>query len=51
MNGETAQRDLEGIEHHLSTASVGRIEELVRFLRENPGVLQKIGTKRYESGS
>jgi len=51
VNGETAQRDLEGIEHHLSTVSVGRIEELVRFLRENPGVLQKIGTKRYESGS
>ena len=51
VNGETAQRDLEGIEHHLSTASVGRIEELVRFLRENPGILQKIGTKRYESGS
>jgi Mn-dependent DtxR family transcriptional regulator len=51
VDGETAQRDLEGIEHHLSAASVGRIEELVRFLRENPGVLRKIGTGRREKGT
>jgi Mn-dependent DtxR family transcriptional regulator len=51
VNGETAQRDLEGIEHHLSTASVARIEELVRFLRENPAVLQKISTGHQEKGS
>jgi Mn-dependent DtxR family transcriptional regulator len=51
VNGETAQRDLEGIEHHLSTASVARIEELVRFLRENPAVLQKISTAHHEKGS
>jgi len=46
VNGETAQRDLEGIEHHLSTASVARIEALVRFLRENPAVLPRIGAGR-----
>jgi Mn-dependent DtxR family transcriptional regulator len=51
VNGETAQRDLEGIEHHLSTASVARIEELVRFLRENPAVLQKINAAHHEKGS
>lgn len=48
VNGGVAQRDLEGIEHHLSPASVERIEELVRFLRENPRVLQKIGAGRTE---
>jgi Mn-dependent DtxR family transcriptional regulator len=51
VNGETAQRDLEGIEHHLSTASVARIEQLVRFLRENPAVLQKINTAHRQKGS
>ena len=51
VNGETAQRDLEGIEHHLSTASVARIEELVRFLRENPALLQKINAAHHDKGS
>jgi Mn-dependent DtxR family transcriptional regulator len=50
VDGETAQRDLEGIEHHLSTASVARIEELVRFLRQNPGVVQEIGAGHRERG-
>ena len=48
VSGETAQRDLEGIEHHLSPVSVERIEELVQFLKKNPGVLRKIGTGRHE---
>jgi Mn-dependent DtxR family transcriptional regulator len=51
VDGETAQPDLEGIEHHLSTASVARIEALVRFLREHPAVLQRIGAGRHERGS
>jgi Mn-dependent DtxR family transcriptional regulator len=46
VNGETAQRDLEGIEHHLSPGSVERIEELVQFLRENPRVLRRISVGR-----
>ena len=46
VNGETAQRDLEGIEHHLSPGSVERIEELVQFLRENPRVLRRIRAGR-----
>ncbi len=46
VNGETAQRDLEGIEHHLSPGSVERIEELVQFLRENPRVLRRISAGR-----
>jgi Mn-dependent DtxR family transcriptional regulator len=39
VDAATAQRDLEGIEHHLSTASVQRIEALVRVLRANPRLL------------
>jgi Mn-dependent DtxR family transcriptional regulator len=46
VDGGVAQRDLEGIEHHLSQASVERIEDLVRFLRENPRVLRKISVGR-----
>jgi len=44
VDGKTAQRDLEGIEHHLSRASVARIEELVQFLKKNPVVLRKISS-------
>jgi len=51
VNGKTAQRDLEGIEHHLSRTSVARIETLVQFLRENPAVLQRIGARRRKKGS
>ena len=47
----TAQLDLEGIEHHLSPASVGRIEELVRFLKKNSGVLAKLNSSRDERQS
>ncbi|MGO9528433.1 MAG: transcriptional regulator MntR [Verrucomicrobiia bacterium] len=48
VDGGVAQRDLEGIEHHLSPASVERVEDLVRFLRENPRVLRKISVGRTE---
>ena len=48
VSGETAQRDLEGIEHHLSPVSVERIEELVRLLKKHPGVLRKISTGRQD---
>jgi Mn-dependent DtxR family transcriptional regulator len=46
VDSGVAQRDLDGIEHHLSPASVERIEDLVRFLRENPCVLRKISVGR-----
>ena len=48
VDSGVAQRDLDGIEHHLSPASVERIEDLVRFLRENPRVLRKISAGRTE---
>jgi Mn-dependent DtxR family transcriptional regulator len=47
----TAQLDLEGIEHHLSPASVERIEELVLFLKKNSGVLAKLNSVRRERAS
>jgi Mn-dependent DtxR family transcriptional regulator len=39
VDATTAQRDLEGIEHHLSSVSVRRIEVLVRVLRAHPHLL------------
>ncbi len=46
VDAGVAQHDLDGIEHHLSPASVERIEDLVRFLRENPRVLWRISVGR-----
>lgn len=46
VDAVTALRDLEGIEHHLSQASVRRIEALVQFLKKNTGVLRKIDSDR-----
>jgi Mn-dependent DtxR family transcriptional regulator len=48
VDRQTAQLDLEGIEHHLSPASVERIEELVLFLKKNTGVLAKLNSGRHE---
>lgn len=42
----TAQRDLEGIEHHLSRATVRRIEALVQYLKKHPGVVQHLNSNR-----
>lgn len=36
------ERDVEGMEHHLSTASLGVIEALCNELSENPILLKKI---------
>jgi Mn-dependent DtxR family transcriptional regulator len=51
VDRHTAQLDLEGIEHHLSPASVGRIEELVLFLKKNSSVLAKLNSGRHERAS
>ena len=51
VDRNTAQLDLEGIEHHLSPASVERIEELVLFLKKNSGVLAKLNSGRHERPS
>jgi Mn-dependent DtxR family transcriptional regulator len=51
VDRHTAQLDLEGIEHHLSPASVERIEELVLFLKKNTGILAKLNPGRHERES
>ena len=51
VDRDPAQLDLEGIEHHLSPASVERIEELVLFLKKNSGVLAKLNSGRHERAS
>lgn len=35
-------KDVEGIEHHLSTDSITRIEYLVQYLKENPTRLEEL---------
>jgi Mn-dependent DtxR family transcriptional regulator len=47
----TAQRDVEGIEHHLSPGSVQRIEALVQFLKKHPSVLQKVSSNQHGGNS
>ena len=51
VDRQTAQLDLEGIEHHLSPASVERIEELVLFLKKNARVLARLNSGRHERES
>jgi len=47
----TAQRDLEGIEHHLSLASVRRVEALVQFLKKRPGVVRQINSNSHKEAA
>ena len=44
----TAQRGLEGIEHHLSLASVRRIEALVQFLKKHPQLRRRITSNSHK---
>jgi DtxR family transcriptional regulator, manganese transport regulator len=44
----TAQRDLEGIEHHLSLASVRRVEALVQLLKKRPELLRRINSNSHK---
>lgn len=38
---ETQQRDIEGIEHHLSPATVDVLADLAGFLEKNPEILEQ----------
>ena len=40
LDGETQQRDIEGIEHHLSRDTVRSLEDLASFFESNPEVLK-----------
>ena len=41
LDRETQQRDIEGIEHHLSPATVNVIADLASFFEDNPEILQR----------
>ncbi|HUK81789.1 MAG TPA: transcriptional regulator MntR [Verrucomicrobiae bacterium] len=47
----TAQRDLEGIEHHLSLASVRRVEALVQVLKKRPELLRQISLNAHKEAA
>ena len=41
LDAETQQRDIEGIEHHLSPATVEVLADLASFFEKNPETLQR----------
>jgi len=43
IDEESVQRDIEGMEHHISPQTFEAIELLTRFLEKNPEVLAKAG--------
>jgi len=46
LDRETQQRDIEGIEHHLSQATVEILADLATFFEENPRTLQSFQESR-----
>lgn len=48
VSEETLQRDVEGIEHHVSPATLRGLERLVGFFRDNPGTRNNF--ERYRRG-
>jgi len=40
LDAEIQRRDIEGIEHHLSTATVAVLSDLAQFFEKNPDTLQ-----------
>lgn len=43
------QRDIEGLEHHLSTQTIKRIHDLIDYFQENPERLAELRSRRRES--
>jgi Mn-dependent DtxR family transcriptional regulator len=46
LDAETQQRDIEGIEHHLSQDTVEILADLATFFEENPRMLQNFQESR-----
>lgn len=46
LDAETQQRDIEGIEHHLSPATVEVLADLAEFFESNPGTLKAFAKSR-----
>ncbi|MBM3881508.1 MAG: transcriptional regulator MntR [Verrucomicrobia bacterium] len=49
LDAATQQRDIEGIEHHLSPATVLILADLVRFFEDNPAYLRQFGRFRHQA--
>jgi Mn-dependent DtxR family transcriptional regulator len=46
LSAETQQQDIEGIEHHLSPATVDVLADLAHFFEANPEVLKRFADTR-----
>src|ERR1041384_7921773 len=46
LSAETQQQDIEGIEHHLSPATVEVLADLAEFFEKNPSVLKRFAQSR-----
>ena len=46
LSAETQQQDIEGIEHHLSPATVAVLADLAQFFENNPAVLKRFAQTR-----
>jgi Mn-dependent DtxR family transcriptional regulator len=46
LSAETQQQDIEGIEHHLSPATVEVLEDLAQFFEDNPELLKRFANSR-----
>lgn len=46
LDDETQRLDIEGIEHHLSPATLEMLDDLTIFFEENPGALQTFRQSR-----
>ena len=50
LSAETQQQDIEGIEHHLSAATVDVLADLAQFFEQNPTVLKRFTGSRKGAG-
>lgn len=50
LDAETQRLDIEGIEHHLSPATLEMLGDLTRFLETNPDMLRAFQQSRKRSG-
>ena len=48
LDDDTQRRDIEGIEHYLSSAIVAVLADLAQFFEQNPGLLDQFKASRSE---
>lgn len=51
LDADTQQRDIEGIEHHLSPATVEILADLAAYFEKNPDLLQRFRKSRRSATS